>query len=70
MALAELSYRLDGDDSNAEREFVRAMELDGQNAYVRQRYAAFLKEHPLVARFDIAPTNQGGGGVTVVELKD
>ena len=37
---------------------------------LRRGLAAFLKEHPLVARFELAPTNQGGGGVTVVELKD
>ena len=37
---------------------------------LRRGLAAFLKEHPLVAKFDLAPTNQGGGGVTVVELKD
>jgi dsDNA-specific endonuclease/ATPase MutS2 len=29
-----------------------------------------LKAHPLVARFDAAPMDKGGGGVTVVELKD
>jgi DNA mismatch repair protein MutS2 len=37
---------------------------------LRRGIAAFLKEHPLVARFELAPTDQGGGGVTVVELKD
>jgi DNA mismatch repair protein MutS2 len=37
---------------------------------LRRGLAAFLKEHPLVARFELAPANQGGGGVTVVELKD
>jgi len=37
---------------------------------LRRGLAAFLKEHPLVAKFDLAPNNQGGGGVTVVELKD
>ncbi len=37
---------------------------------LRRGLAAFLKEHPLVAKFDPAPNNQGGGGVTVVELKD
>jgi dsDNA-specific endonuclease/ATPase MutS2 len=29
-----------------------------------------LQQHPLVARFATAPPNQGGGGVTVVELKE
>ena len=37
---------------------------------LRRAIAAFLKEHPLVARFDTAPPNQGGGGATVVQLKD
>ena len=37
---------------------------------LRRAIAAFLKEHPLVARFDAAPQNQGGGGATIVELKD
>ena len=32
--------------------------------------AGFLQQHPLVARFDPAPPDPGGGGVTVVELKD
>ena len=44
VALGELSYRLDGDIRNAEREFVRAVELDDRNAYARQRYAVFLHE--------------------------
>jgi DNA mismatch repair protein MutS2 len=30
----------------------------------------FFQQHPLVARFASAPPEQGGGGVTVVELKD
>ena len=51
VALAELSYRLNDDDLNAKREFTRAMELDGRNVYVRQRYAAFLQEQ---RRFDDA----------------
>jgi DNA mismatch repair protein MutS2 len=37
---------------------------------LRRAIAAFLKEHPLVAKFDTAPQNQGGGGATIVELKD
>jgi len=37
---------------------------------LRRAVAAMLKEHPLVARFDAAPMDKGGGGVTVVELKD
>jgi DNA mismatch repair protein MutS2 len=37
---------------------------------LRRAIAGFLKHHPLVARFEEAPSDQGGGGVTVVELKD
>jgi DNA mismatch repair protein MutS2 len=37
---------------------------------LRRAVADFLKEHPLVARFQSAPPDQGGGGATVVELKD
>jgi DNA mismatch repair protein MutS2 len=37
---------------------------------LRRAIAGFLKDHPLVARFDTAPQNQGGGGATIVELQD
>jgi len=37
---------------------------------LKRALAGFLQQHPLVARFDAAPPDQGGGGVTVVELKD
>jgi DNA mismatch repair protein MutS2 len=37
---------------------------------LRRAIAGFLKKHPLVAHFEEAPANQGGGGVTVVELKE
>jgi DNA mismatch repair protein MutS2 len=37
---------------------------------LRRALAEFLKGHPLVAKFELAPPDQGGGGVTVVELKD
>jgi DNA mismatch repair protein MutS2 len=37
---------------------------------LRRAVAGFLKEHPLVARFETAKMDQGGGGVTVVELKE
>jgi DNA mismatch repair protein MutS2 len=37
---------------------------------LKRALAAFLQQHPLVARFMSAPPEQGGGGVTVVELKD
>ena len=37
---------------------------------LKRALAGFLQQHPLVARFDPAPPDQGGGGVTVVELKE
>jgi DNA mismatch repair protein MutS2 len=37
---------------------------------LRRAVAQFLQSHPLVAHFAPAPPEQGGGGVTVVELKD
>jgi DNA mismatch repair protein MutS2 len=37
---------------------------------LRRALAAHLKDHPLVLRIAPAPAEQGGGGVTMVELKD
>jgi len=37
---------------------------------LRRGLEAFLKDHPLVLKATPAPPNQGGGGATVVELKD
>ena len=37
---------------------------------LRRAIAGFLQGHPLVANFAAAPAEQGGGGVTVVELKE
>jgi len=37
---------------------------------LQKAIAGFLKAHPLVATFHNAPLEQGGGGVTVVELKE
>ena len=37
---------------------------------LKRALAGFLQQHPLVARFAAAPPEKGGGGVTVVELKD
>jgi DNA mismatch repair protein MutS2 len=37
---------------------------------LQKAISGFLKSHPLVAGFHTAPFEQGGGGVTVVELKD
>ena len=37
---------------------------------LKRALTGFLQQHPLVLRFATAPPEQGGGGVTVVELKD
>jgi len=37
---------------------------------LRRALGEFLRQHPLVATVSPAPPNQGGGGVTVAELKD
>jgi DNA mismatch repair protein MutS2 len=37
---------------------------------LRKGIHAFLKSHPLVLKYAQAPENQGGGGATVVELKE
>jgi DNA mismatch repair protein MutS2 len=37
---------------------------------LRRGVHAFLKDHPLVLKYALAPENQGGGGATVVELKE
>jgi DNA mismatch repair protein MutS2 len=37
---------------------------------LQKAISGFLKSHPLVDRFHTAPMEQGGGGVTVVELKE
>jgi DNA mismatch repair protein MutS2 len=37
---------------------------------LRRAIAEFLKKHPLVASYQLAPQDQGGGGATIVELKD
>jgi DNA mismatch repair protein MutS2 len=37
---------------------------------LKRALTGFFQQHPLVARLATAPPEQGGGGVTVVELKD
>jgi DNA mismatch repair protein MutS2 len=37
---------------------------------LRRGISGFLQSHPFVANFSAAPDEQGGGGVTVVELKE
>ena len=48
---------------------VRVVHGYGQGR-LRRAIADLLKDHPLVASFHPAAPEQGGGGVTVVELKD
>jgi DNA mismatch repair protein MutS2 len=47
---------------------VRIIHGHGTGA-LRRAVADLLRHHPHVARFDLAPENQGGAGATVVELK-
>jgi DNA mismatch repair protein MutS2 len=37
---------------------------------LRKGIQKFLKEHPQVQKYYAAPENQGGGGATIVELKE
>ncbi len=37
---------------------------------LRRAITEFLRNHPLVATSQLAPQNQGGGGATIVELKE
>ena len=37
---------------------------------LRDALGTFLRQHPLVAAVSPAPENEGGGGATIVELKD
>ncbi len=37
---------------------------------LRRAVGEFLRTHPIVAQFGAAPDNQGGGGATIVELKE
>ena len=53
----------------ADQRTVRVIHGHG-TGQLRRAIASFLKEHPQVARFALAPPEHGGGGVTVVELKE
>jgi DNA mismatch repair protein MutS2 len=67
-ALARVEKFLDG-STMSDQQVVRIIHGHG-TGQLRRALAEFLKGHPLVARFELAPASQGGGGVTVVELKD
>ena len=47
---------------------VRVVHGHGTGA-LRRAVAELLTDHPHVARFTIAPPDQGGAGATVVELR-
>jgi DNA mismatch repair protein MutS2 len=67
-ALTRLEKFLD-ESTVSDQRVIRIVHGHG-TGQLRRGIAAFLKEHPLVARFETAPMDQGGGGVTVVELKE
>ncbi|MGE0813070.1 MAG: endonuclease MutS2 [Vicinamibacterales bacterium] len=67
-AVDRVSKFLDDALVTDERE-IRIVHGHGTGA-LRRGLEAFLKDHPLVARAAPAPDNQGGGGATIVELKD
>ena len=67
-ALARLEKFLDETMTTDMRE-LRIVHGHG-TGQLRRAIASYLKEHPLVAGFKTAPQNQGGGGATIVELKD
>jgi DNA mismatch repair protein MutS2 len=67
-ALSRLEKFLD-ESTVTDQQVLRIIHGHG-TGQLRRAVAEFLKEHPLVARFEAAKMEQGGGGVTVVELKD
>ena len=67
-ALSRLEKLLD-ESTVTDQQVLRIIHGHG-TGQLRRAVAEFLKEHPLVARFQTAKMDQGGGGVTVVELKD
>ena len=67
-ALARLEKFLDGSISTDLLE-LRIVHGHGTGT-LRRAVAEFLKQHPLVERFETAPQNQGGSGATIAYLKD
>jgi DNA mismatch repair protein MutS2 len=67
-ALARAERFLDG-ALLADQRTLRVIHGHG-TGQLRRAIASFLKEHPQVARFELAPPEHGGGGVTIVELKE
>jgi DNA mismatch repair protein MutS2 len=67
-ALSRLEKFLD-ESTVTDQQVLRIIHGHG-TGQLRKAVAGFLKGHPLVARFQAAKMDQGGGGVTVVELKE
>jgi DNA mismatch repair protein MutS2 len=67
-ALVRLEKFLD-DASITEQRTVRVIHGFG-TGQLRRAIGDWLKTHPSVASFNAAPSDKGGGGVTVVELKE
>lgn len=66
-ALARVEKFIDG-ATVTDQSVIRIIHGHG-TGQLRRAIAAFLRSHPQVARADAAGHDQGGGGVTVVELK-
>jgi DNA mismatch repair protein MutS2 len=67
-ALARLEKFLDESTMTDLRE-LRIVHGHG-TGQLRRAVADFLKNHPLIERYETAPQNQGGGGATIAYLKD
>jgi DNA mismatch repair protein MutS2 len=57
------------DAALAERKQIRVIHGFGAGR-LRQAVAGLLQGHPHVATYRLGASNEGGGGVTIVELKD
>ena len=57
------------DASIAEQKTVRLIHGYG-TGQLRRALAEWLKTHPFVVSYGTAPNDKGGGGVTIVELKE
>ena len=67
-AIARLEKFLD-ESTLTDQRTIRIVHGHG-TGQLRRAIAAFLKNHPLVAHHELAPQNEGGGGATIVQLKD
>ena len=67
-AIARLEKFLD-ESTLTDQRTIRIVHGHG-TGQLRRAIAAFLKNHPLVAHYELAPQKEGGGGATIVELKD